>query len=248
MRLLRYTQCFGPAAGARIFAQTLAPTARVRLRIPGYPHPLVLRPGTSDVPTLGQIFVFGDYDVQYRDLAPRTILDAGANVGYSSVFLAQRFPEARILALEPDRSNFELLLENTQHYPNVTAQRKALWSKPTSLRIANPGDDPWGFRMEPGNAEDANAVEAMTVSDTIRQLGDNGIDLLKLDVEGAEREIFSEGYQAWIDRVQAFIVELHDRDLEGCAMRFYRAIAHLEYRHEVRGENTFVVRTSGPSD
>lgn len=45
------------------------------------------------------------------------IIDAGANIGLTSVYLANRFPNARILALEVDQQNFELLAENARPYP-----------------------------------------------------------------------------------------------------------------------------------
>ena len=71
------------------------------VRIPGYDFPVLVRPCTADVSTFKKIFVWRGYDLHYP-FQPRVILDAGANIGLSSIWFARRFPDARVIAVEPE--------------------------------------------------------------------------------------------------------------------------------------------------
>ena len=115
------------------------------IEIDEYKFPLAYRPNTSDLPTARVIFERGDYFLEYTGLLaffngnfkPRFIIDGGANVGYASVFFANRYPECeKILAIEPEIENFEILQYNVQNYPQVEAIRAALWSRETDLSVA----------------------------------------------------------------------------------------------------------------
>ncbi|MEK6809367.1 MAG: FkbM family methyltransferase, partial [Nanoarchaeota archaeon] len=85
----------------------------LQVRIKNVMHPLFLRPGTSDVPLLYHIFVEEEYNIKPKT-KPSFIIDAGANVGFTAIYFANRFPKARIIAIEPEESNFKLLKKNTE--------------------------------------------------------------------------------------------------------------------------------------
>ena len=70
---------------------------------------------------------------------PPVIIDAGANVGLSAVFYANRFPNARIIAIEPEPSNYEMLKRNVVPYSNVTPVQAALWKENGPLRLFDTG-------------------------------------------------------------------------------------------------------------
>jgi FkbM family methyltransferase len=76
------------------------------------------------------------------------IIDAGANIGLTSVVYANRYPEARVIAIEPEVSNFQLLKENAASYPNIELVHGALWKENTKLRILDPGSGSWAFRTQ----------------------------------------------------------------------------------------------------
>ena len=63
------------------------------------------------------------------------------------------------------------------------------------------------------------------------------IDILKMDIEGAEKEIFEFGYANWIPKVKVMIVELHDRYKEGCSKAFFKTMGEYEFSSRIRGEN-----------
>jgi FkbM family methyltransferase len=71
---------------------------------------------------------------------PPVIIDAGANVGLCAVFYANRFPDARIIAIEPEPSNYEMLKKNTAPYPNITTVHAALWKENGPLRLFDTGE------------------------------------------------------------------------------------------------------------
>jgi tRNA G46 methylase TrmB len=97
-----------------------------------FPHPVYMRLGTSDVWAYDQVIRAKAYDVDFeRDL--KTIVDAGANVGYSTVYFASKYPRANVYAIEPEASNFSLLKKNTEKYPNVVCINAALWYKPRAI-------------------------------------------------------------------------------------------------------------------
>ncbi|MCA9232802.1 MAG: hypothetical protein KDA57_19285 [Planctomycetales bacterium] len=74
-------------------------------------NPLWMRTDTTDERCLNEVFEQLAYELPFNS-PPRTIIDAGANAGHSTVFFAQRFLDARIIAIEPDRENFQMLLKN----------------------------------------------------------------------------------------------------------------------------------------
>lgn len=180
---------------------------------------------------------------------PRVIVDAGAYTGLSTSFFASRFPDAIIIAVEPDQENFELLVQNTKRYTNVHPIRAALWSESGNVSLVDPGDGAWGLRLlESDDSSAATAghnsafgsVRAITVTDIIRDYDLEKIDLLKVDVEGSEREIFANP-DPWIASVGAICMELHDRFKAGCSRSFFKAVSDfpIELR---RGEDVLVVR------
>jgi FkbM family methyltransferase len=80
--------------------------------------------------------------------APEFIIDAGANIGLASVYFASRFPNARILAIEPERKNFEILVKNVERYPNVQPILGALWGERAEVEVVDRGLGNWGFMIE----------------------------------------------------------------------------------------------------
>ena len=112
----------------------------VEVSVSGHGSPLWVRPNTSDIAVLHQVFIEKCYDLPELETAG-LIIDGGANVGYASIWFALRYPGARILAVEPEASNFELLQSNTRHLPAIHAMRAAIWSQRCQLAIANPTEE-----------------------------------------------------------------------------------------------------------
>jgi FkbM family methyltransferase len=235
-RVLRYISRLGLRTGLQAARMHARPGSIVRMQLSGIKHPLWARAGTSDVETFEEVFLMRQYALPFSDFEPTHILDLGANIGYASVFFAARWPEARILAVEPATSNITLLDRNTRSWTNITCLQAAVWSHPSWVQVANPKDEPNAFRMSESLDSRKENIPAYTIAQLIERQGCKRLDLLKMDVEGAEAEIFQNG-AAWLDRVKVLIIELHDRIVPGCAEALYRALQGHRFQQEIIGGN-----------
>ena len=218
----------------------------VRARVPGSGAGLLVRLGTSDIEVFVQVYGWREYEWEFA-VAPRVIVDAGAYTGLSTAFFAMRYPEATIIAIEPDDNNFSMLARNTASFANVHLLQAALWSESGAVSLVDPGDGHWGIRLaesaRAGASESApsgKVVRAVTVPDVMRAHGLGRIDLLKVDIEGSEMEVFSHA-DPWISSVEAISVELHDRFKPGCSSAFFKAVEDFPVQLR-RGEDVFMAR------
>jgi FkbM family methyltransferase len=214
------------AARAKIFATALYLPARSRLGRP--PGPRIQLRFTADGGTFSTVVdqisdLHAVDEVLLRDqyalpagLRPRTIVDLGSHIGISVAFFSVRFPEARIFAFEPNPASFGKLEENVGELPGVTIRRLAL-SGTSGRRLMNTGGNPLLTSLK-GGAGQAFEVEAATLDEQASELGIDRIDLLKIDVEGAEMEVLSsfEG----LDRVGVIVGELHPALIGAPVARF----------------------------
>ena len=81
----------------------------------------------------------------------------------------------------------------------------------------------------------AESVPCLSLADLISEYDLGWIDLLKVDIEGAEKEVFSSPSE-WIGSVGAIAIELHDRFKTGCARSFYAAVSDFPVE-QTMGEN-----------
>ena len=125
-------------------ARLLGRQVEVSCTTPSFPYNVHLRLRTSDIAVFLEALVDSQYQWEYP-VCPRTIVDVGANIGLSTILYANKYPKARILAVEPEPSNFEMLKKNTEPYSNITAVRAALWKEDCDLQIFDPTTDSWGF-------------------------------------------------------------------------------------------------------
>lgn len=188
-----------------------------------------------------------EYEVE-MSRQPSVIVDAGANIGLASIHFAQRFPDAQVVAIEPDEANFKLLCANVAAWPQVIPVRAAIAADSGTVALIDPGVGPWGYRTIEGIAtpSDRNPtiidqVEALTVTDIMGRWGFDHVDILKLDIEGAEAPLMAAS-DPWIDRVDVICAELHDRFARGCSLAFYQATRSFDFEW-YRGENVFVARS-----
>jgi FkbM family methyltransferase len=202
--------------------------------------PLLVRRSDSDITVLWAIF--GDRECEVSlDRPPRFIVDGGAYVGYSSAFFAERYPDARVVAVEPEPENYELLLRNCRPYPNVQPLRAGLWSSDSALAIHNPGEKSWGFRVSQAAGPAAGTVAGITIPRLLERYGASEIDILKLDIEGAEEALFSGDCSSWLLRVRAIVVETHG---EVCAAVVRKAMQAARFHESRKGEKLVFTRAS----
>jgi FkbM family methyltransferase len=234
-------------AAARLFRKPI----KVAVAVPGIRHPLFLRLRTTDVALCREIFLNEVYDSGFPP-APRVVVDAGANIGLSTVFFANKFPQAEIVAIEPEPSNFAMLRDNVAPYPNVTPVQAALWKEDRELNLFDTGEGQTTFQVRPGEASPRegnsrpNRVQGITLQKLMANHDLSHIDLLKMDIEGAEKDIF-EHSQPWIDDVEIIAVEFHDWIHDGSSQIVRQAVQYFPHEWQ-RGEITYFSKGGKPEN
>jgi FkbM family methyltransferase len=236
-----YVQRFGARDGLRLYFCTKLSRGARRISVPGMQHPLYMRTGTSDRSAFNEVIVKRWYDHPFAG-QPHFIIDAGANVGYASVRFAELYPNADIVAIEPDGGNFALLQQNIAPYPRVRGMRCGLWPRSSELVIENPDAKPWAFRVREAR-EGERGFPAIGLTELLAGHPSQTIDILKLDIEGAERELFSDDRcHTWLERTRMIFVELHDRIKPGCSDAMERAIRPHGFERLPLGSNLILTR------
>ena len=236
-----YARHTGVVQGTRAYAGRRHAGKLLRIHPQQYRAPVFLRSNTSDIKVFESVAFAGLYDSVACD-APgeRTIVDLGANIGLSSIHFANRYPDARIISVEPDPENFRLLLLNTKAYPAITAVKAAIWSADRNLSIHDPGRGPWGMKVAEGSPQNQIEVRGVTMQSLIEEHGLKSIDILKIDIEGAEADVFSNSCAAWLDMVKVIVIELHDRYAAGCSQAFYSAIVRRPFQQWCVADNVII--------
>jgi FkbM family methyltransferase len=238
LTLGKLTRRVGPANVARLLARRLrgAPADGLySVQARGYPHPFTLRPHGSDPAVFRQVIRERGYDVLPPDREPAFIVDCGANVGFSSVFFLERYPNCRLVAVEPDPANFAVLERNLAAYGDrAKALNTGVWSHPARLKLS---DDvfrdgrEWARMVRECRPGEATQFTATDIGTILRESGEPRIGLLKIDVEKSEREIFARNYEGWLDKVDAIAIELHDDE---CESIFHAAVKQSNVPFEFR--------------
>lgn len=211
-------------------------------------HPVELRSTLEELRTFRDVMIEESYASPYGS-TPITIFDIGANIGLASVWYASRFPQAMILAVEPEPVNYALLEVNCRPYANIRTVCGAVWSHDCLVEIGNThgsrSDSYRAIGLSNSPDQDDSPVRALTVDSLMALAGLEKVDLLKMDIEGAEIEVFQTS-ASWLDRVSEIVLELHDRHRSGCDLAFSVATEHLFDDRVQQGENTFVRRRQVP--
>ncbi len=177
--------------------------------IPWIPHPILVRPGTSDVDVFEGNLLRESYACLNPNFPVSFIIDAGANVGYSSIYFLNRYTESHIVALEPDYDNYVLAEKNLAPYRNrVQLLNAAIWPVKAHLRVQRRGraNGTQVVAVSQSEKYDCLGVDPMTV---LEESGYQRISIFKCDIEGAETYLFSENCDAWIKKTNSIVMEIH---------------------------------------
>jgi FkbM family methyltransferase len=205
-------------------------------KTPDVKHPFQMRNNPYDYATFEEVLLRKTYNIELG-FTPHFIIDGGGNIGLTAAFFASKFPDARIVSLEPDEENFKLLSKNTKPYANISALQKGVWHRQTHLMVKDVGLGNNGLTVEETATPSASSIEAINIAQLMQEYNQAVIDVLKLDVEGAEKEIFSSGYEQWLPKTRVLIIELHDHMKKGCSKAVFTALSHYNFSCQVAGEN-----------
>ena len=201
-------------------------------------HDYHLRGNSVDFAVFNNIFAGGEYDFD-PGFIPEYIIDAGANTGASAIFFSHRYPDAKIIAVEPEQTNYELLKRNTFKYGNIVPVHGAVYGEEVKLKISDPEVDKYAFRVEMA-AENDISVKGYTIDSLISFYQIPRIDILKMDIEGAEYNVFKNEDLSWLKKVRVLVIELHEFFRPGVTALFNERISDISHIKMVRGENIII--------
>jgi len=185
--------------------------ARFGIPVRFRPHrdlPFYMRLGTTDWSTFTVTFLLDEYGfVREKIPALRTIVDLGANIGDSARYLADAYPEANIVAIEPDSGNYKICRKNMERIKSsdrITCKQCFVGAQRGYAGIDRSKSE-WEYSMD-RTASSAERIPIITMSDLLSEFKFTEIDLLKCDIEGAEAELFHE-CSGWISRIRYIAIE-----------------------------------------
>jgi FkbM family methyltransferase len=239
------SRAIGPSAALKLspkVSRILSLVTRrrlVTLEIKGFRGNLRVRPGTSDKEVAEQVFLTDEYSWLARLDGVSTIVDCGANIGATAFLFLNAFPDARLVAIEPDRGNYDVLRENLEQFGDrAISVNAAVWSRDTTLRLVRgeflDGRE-WTYQAKEHPDSSLEAVPAKSLPTVLEELGAASIDLLKVDIEGGELDLFSREPQLWLARVKNISIELHG---EQCRDAFFTAMKRYDFELVRCGELT----------
>ena len=213
----------------------------------------ILRIHTSDLEVFKQVVLNEEYG-PLNSIAgtcgiqdPKVIVDAGANIGMTVLFLKGIFPNSRIVALEPESDNFRQLRKNVAENgfeESTDLLQSALWiSNSDTLYISHDFRDgnSWAKAVTstPNKNQQVLSIDLAGIMGSIDQC--TVIDILKMDIEGAESVLFSDNdfLDQLANHVRLLCVEIHE-ELQD-KPRILRILTELNFSFEIISETVFAI-------
>lgn len=211
-----------------------------KVSITGFAAPIYLRARTTDYVSFKQVFLNQQYHVSFP-FEVENIIDAGSNIGLAAIFFSHKYPNSKVVAIEPNKENFAILSQHISSYPNITGLCKGLWHKDAYLSIINTEADKNAFMVSETFENNPSALPAVCINTILKEQKWTHIDLLKIDIEGAEKEVFEANYDYWLPKTRAVIIELHDRMKPGSSRSVFKAISQYNFSFDMQEENLIFI-------
>lgn len=209
------------------------------LQLKGFRNPIRLRNVRADVQLFKQIFIAEEYKF-ISPIAPEYIIDAGANIGLSAIYFSKMFPKAKIIAVEVESENYSLLVENVRGYAEIETINAGIWPNTVKLEVIDTGKGPTGFMVREATDGAVDVFDAISITELMKRYSMPHIDLLKIDIEGAEKELLEQNTD-WISKTKLIIIELHDNKKPGCSKAFFEAFSRNDFECYPFGQNFLLI-------
>ena len=158
--------------------------------------------GTKDVETIVNNVIREEYG-QLTLKSPNWMIDAGAYIGDTSVYFLSKYPGLKVLALEPNPDSIPCAKENLLPYgERAQLLEKGLYGEECLLHLS-------GLETGATISSSGTPMECTTVDVVMKQYGIEEIDILKMDIEGAEVSVFESDTSGWLCKVKLILIETH---------------------------------------
>lgn len=213
---------------------------------------IYVRPGTTDITLLECFFIntrsgIPGYDAEQYNIdftnklhkSVEYIIDAGANIGLFSLLYKQKFPKSKIIAIEPEDDNYSLLQMNISGKNDIYALRGGVWDKQCRLKVEDGHTGNWGYMVKETDSDDDDNIPAFSIINIIELFSIPHIDILKMDIEGSEYQVFSDdSCETWLSKVGCLIIETHDDKVNlPCKRTVHKRMTDLGFIVEEYGED-----------
>lgn len=186
------------------------------------------------------------YDFFFKDKKNLTVIDAGANVGMFSIHCS---PVSKVVyAIEPTPSHFKMLKKITEKFNNIVPINCALWKENNSLNFYEIGNNSTAnSAVLSGGANKVITVEGKTLKKIVDENNISHIDLLKIDIEGAEFEILSEEFLEYCSNiVDNMFIEVHPvsgkcHDFNSCQSKVKQIFNNFKYKIKITGNDSIFI-------
>jgi FkbM family methyltransferase len=211
-----------------------------------------MRKDQSDVDVVRQIFIEKEYDTKiypepHRRIVKRyseilnegkrpIIVDAGANIGAATIWFGTKYPEAKIIAIEPDENNLDVLRLNCGLNDRIAIVAGGVGATGgfAMIQAATQG---WATRVE----RSTSGAPIISMNEAFKMTEGGVAFIAKIDIEGFEGDFFSSNLE-WLDTVFTVVIEPHDWLLPGTSRTFQRAMAKHNFDLFILGENLVYIR------
>lgn len=176
-----------------------------------------------------------------KNLSTPLILDIGSNIGASTEYFNMNYTKAKIVSLEPNINNFNLLKENTKVENHKNCFNQALACEEKFVKLDTSSLDPRASKLNYGLNGDTHCL---SVNDILKNYEEKKFTpfIIKIDVEGAESDIFSKNTE-WIDKFKIIIIEPHDWLFPGMPIKnFLTNISKKNRDFLILNENILSIR------
>jgi FkbM family methyltransferase len=203
---------------------------------------------SSDLNVFQQVFFENEYQdlinvIQEDKIRINTIIDCGANIGLSSVYFHLHYPQAKICAIEPLESNYQLVIENLE-MNNINSEviLGAIWNTKTKLGLNFNFRDGKEWSTTTNPLTDEGEIETYTIGELMQIMNFSSIDLLKIDVEGAEKQIFDKTISDldFLSKTNVIVIEIHDEF--NCREMIYKELENYGFEYFEKGELTIAIK------
>jgi FkbM family methyltransferase len=198
----------------------------------------------SQLEGIKQVFVRREYEIPPPPGAVDVVVDLGSNIGAAALFFRARFPHARVIAVEPDPVTFEKLALNGA--PQAIEVHQLAVAGEDAERMFHRHPASWGSSLlvaaeaPPPRGPAPVAVRAARLDSLCDELGLATIDVLKMDIEGAEVEALERFTGA--DRVRQMLVEVHTDIVPSARDRLSEALLGFEQDWRQTGTGEWFLR------
>jgi FkbM family methyltransferase len=167
-------------------------------------YPIRVRAGTLDSETIINNIIREEYGHFSPSNEIGWIIDAGGYIGDTSVYFLSRYSNSKVVTLEPLDENFKAAKHNLESYGERSHLiQKGLWGSDTTLSFQ--GDSTGGYLSEVGSCQ----IECVSIPTLIKKYSIKNISILKMDIEGAEGNVFATDPELWLPITEMIIIEIH---------------------------------------